>query len=308
MIGPRIDARHLHLLRELAARGTVAAVAAATHRTPSAVSQELRSASLAAGVPLTERDGRRLRLTPAGRVLAEAAHDVAAALTRAEAKLDALLNQPAGHVHVITLPSAGTYLLPPVMAALAAQPGAPITMTVDDADTAEHSFADLAGDADIVIGHSLHGPVPAGTDGLVTQVLAQESLDVAVPAAHPLAALGAVHPAQLMGERWIGVPERYPFDSLRLAIEAAGQGQVQVVQRLRDNGLVRAMIAAGLGIGILPRNTEASGDDVRLLPLQGVSARRWVVAIMRADRAERAAVQGVLGRIRAGVAQRDAGR
>lgn len=298
MVAARIEARHLRLLRELAARGTVGAVATALHRTPSAISQELRAATLAAGVPLTERDGRGLRLTPAGRVLAEAAHDVAAALARAEARLDALLHQPSGPVHVITLPSAGTYLLPPVMAELAAQPGTPITVTVDDADIAEHSFADLTGDADIVIGHSLHGPVPAGTERLSTVVLTQERLDIAVAADHPLAAQDTVHPAQLMGQRWIGVPEHYPFDSLRLAIEAAGQGQVQVVQRLRDNGLVRAMIAARLGIGILPRNTMASGQDVRLLALQGVPAQRWVVAIMRPDRAERAAVQAVLDRIR----------
>lgn len=304
MNGVRIEARHLRLLRELAARGTVSAVATALHRTPSAISQELRSATLAAGVALTERDGRRLRLTPAGRVLAEAAQDVAAALSRAEARLDALLRQPTGHVHVITLPSAGTYLLPPVMAQLAAQPGAPITVTVDDADIAEHSFADLTGDADIVIGHSLHGPVPAGTQGLSTVVLTQERLDVAVPADHPLARLDAVQPSQLVGQAWIGVPEHYPFDSLRIAVEAAAGGPVQVVQRLRDNGLVRAMVAAGLGIGILPRNTMASGHDVKLLALQGVAAQRWVVAIMRPDRAERAAVQAVLGLIRRHAAAR----
>jgi len=294
----RIEARHLRLLRELAARGTLGAVASALHRTPSAISQELRNASLAAGVVLTERDGRRLRLTPAGRVLAEAAHDVAAALSRAEARLDALLNQPSGHVHIVTLPSAGTYLLPAVMAELQGQAGAPITVTVEDADIAEHSFAGLTGDADIVIGHSLHGPAPAGTETLTTVVLTRECLDIAVPAGHALATLDKVRPAQLMGQRWIGVPEHYPFDTLRLAIEAAGRGHVDVVQRVRDNGLVRAMVAAGLGIGILPRNTMASGDDVKLLALQGVPAERWVVAIMRPDRAERAAVQAVLDRIR----------
>jgi DNA-binding transcriptional LysR family regulator len=297
----RIEARHLRLLRELAARGTLGAVAVALHRTPSAISQELRVATLAAGVALTERDGRRLRLTPAGRVLAEAAHDVAAALSRAEARLDALLNQPSGHVHIVTLPSAGMYLLPPVMAELQAQAGAAITVTVDDADIAEHSFAGLTRDADIVIGHSLRGPVPAGTEGLTTVVLTRELLDIAVPAGHPLAALDKVRPAQLMGQRWIGVPENYPFDGLRVAIEVAGRGQVDVVQRLRDNGLVRAMVAAGLGIAILPRNTMASGDDVKLLALLGVPAERWVIAIMRPDRAERAAVQAVLDRIRRSV-------
>jgi DNA-binding transcriptional LysR family regulator len=180
------------------------------------------------------------------------------------------------------------------MAELEGRTGAPIRITVDDADIAEHSFAKLTGDADIVIGHSFHGPVPAGTEQLTTVVLAQEWLDIAVPANHALAKSAKVRTASLMGERWIGVPENYPFDSLRIAIETAGGGSVQVVQRLCDNGLVRAMVAAGLGIGVLPRNTMTSGKDVKLLELQDLPAQRWVVAIMRPDRAERAAVKAVI--------------
>ena len=44
-----MDVRHLDLLRELRDRGTLAAVAAATHRTPSAVSQQLRTAERESG-------------------------------------------------------------------------------------------------------------------------------------------------------------------------------------------------------------------------------------------------------------------
>src|SRR4051794_26174865 len=44
----------LQLIRELADRGSVTAVAAATHRTPSAVSQQLKAIQRQAGVPLVE--------------------------------------------------------------------------------------------------------------------------------------------------------------------------------------------------------------------------------------------------------------
>src|SRR2546423_13197440 len=60
-----IDVRRLVLLRELHARGTVAAVADALAYSPSAVSQGLAALQREAGVPLTERVGRRLRLTQA---------------------------------------------------------------------------------------------------------------------------------------------------------------------------------------------------------------------------------------------------
>ena len=60
-----IDLRRLRLLRELAYRDTIAAVATAMNYTPSAVSQQLAILEREAGVPLLERTGRRVRLTAA---------------------------------------------------------------------------------------------------------------------------------------------------------------------------------------------------------------------------------------------------
>ena len=62
-----MDVQRLELLRELAERGSVTAVARATHRTPSAVSQQLKVLEREAGLPLTERSGRGMVLTDAGR-------------------------------------------------------------------------------------------------------------------------------------------------------------------------------------------------------------------------------------------------
>ena len=68
-----MDVRRLDLLRELADRGSVTAVAEATGRTPSAVSQQLKVLEREAGMPLTERSGRGFVLTSAGHALARSA-------------------------------------------------------------------------------------------------------------------------------------------------------------------------------------------------------------------------------------------
>ena len=68
-----MDVRRLELLRELADRGSITAVAHATNRTASAVSQQLKILEREAGVPLTERSGRGVILTSAGRALARTA-------------------------------------------------------------------------------------------------------------------------------------------------------------------------------------------------------------------------------------------
>lgn len=286
-----MDARHLTLLRELAERGSVAAVASAGHRTPSAVSQQLRTAERDLGVRLVEPEGRGLRLTAAGRLLADSAQDVEAALARARGRLDDLLGRAEGTVRIAALPSAMEYLLPPVLLRLA---DGPIVLELDDLDVAETHFAALTRDADIVIGHSLGGDVPAGAEQLVHTVLCHEPIDVAIPSGHHLARRRTVGPADIIDEPWIGVPAGYPFDTVRLAVETAMGRSCDVRQRVRDNRVVAALVAAGQGVALLPRFTTREETGVALRPLHGVQAVRRVVAMSRPDRAERAAVRLVL--------------
>src|SRR5690606_37445134 len=146
-----MDIRHLELLRDLRERGSLAAVAAATHRTPSALSQQLRTAQRAAGVPLVEPSGRGLRLTEAGELLADGADDVTAALARVAARLDEHRGRPTGRVSIAGLPSGLTALLPGALTLLAESD---VEIAVDDLDLAEHDYASAAADADIVIAHS----------------------------------------------------------------------------------------------------------------------------------------------------------
>ena len=61
--------RRVRVLRMVATCGTVTGAAEALHYTPSAVSQQLRTLAKDLGVELVVQDGRRIRLTPAARVL-----------------------------------------------------------------------------------------------------------------------------------------------------------------------------------------------------------------------------------------------
>lgn len=283
-----MDIRHLELLRDLRERGSLAAVAAATHRTPSALSQQLRTAQRIAGTSLVEPDGRGLRLTEAGELLADGAEDVAAALARVEARLDAHRGRPTGRVSIAGLPSGLTALLPGALTLLA---DSSVELTVDDLDLAEHDYAGAAADADIVIAHSLTSEVPAGSDGLRGTVLTREPLDIALPPDHRLAGHSVLRPRDVIAEDWIAVPEHYPFDTVLQRIEAACGRPATRRLRIRDNHLVAALVASGEGIALLPRYTTRSADEFTLVPLSGVLSARWIVALSRPDRAERAAVQ-----------------
>ncbi|TDD20785.1 LysR family transcriptional regulator, partial [Kribbella turkmenica] len=101
-----LDVRRLRLLRELAHRGTIAAVAEVLAYTPSAVSQQLTALERETGVPLLERTGRRVVLTAAARALVERTEEILAILQEAEAGLAASSTTLIGTLRIGVFPTA----------------------------------------------------------------------------------------------------------------------------------------------------------------------------------------------------------
>ena len=87
-----LDLRRLRLLRELARRGTITAVAEALSYSPSAVSQQLTALEKETGVRLLEPAGRRVRLTPQADLLVAHTQVLLEDMERAEAELAQSLN------------------------------------------------------------------------------------------------------------------------------------------------------------------------------------------------------------------------
>src|ERR671914_18498 len=116
-----LDLRRLRLLRELKARGTIAAVADALQFTPSAVSQQLALLEREAGVQLLERAGRGVRLTDAALVLVEHADALLARAAEAEADLAAAAGTIAGRGRIAGFQSVMLRLAIPAMTRLASE-------------------------------------------------------------------------------------------------------------------------------------------------------------------------------------------
>jgi DNA-binding transcriptional LysR family regulator len=291
-----MDVRHLELLREFAVRGSVTAVARATHRTPSAVSQQLRTAQRELGVELVRPHGRGLRLTEAGQLLARGGEDVATAIARVQDDLAGLLGTEGGAVDVLAFPSAASILFPDLVREL---DGTGIVLTLHDDDSAESRFAGLTADHDVVIAHSLTDAAPEGSERCTVVPLGAEPLDVAMAAGHPLAARERLSAHDLAGQEWIGVPEGFPFDRVLQALSVTTGAPLRITQRLRDNRLVEALVADGEQLAILPRFSTPADVGVVLRPVEGVPTLRHLSAMMRPDAAQRSAVREVVRALRA---------
>ncbi len=293
-----MDVRRLELLRELAERGSITAVAVATNRTASAVSQQLKVLEREAGIRLTERSGRGIVLTGAGRALAQTASDVAIALERAQALWEDFKQAPTGEVSLTTFPTGGQMLLPGLLGAIAEVPG--LSLSCCDQDPLYPDFADLTPDFDIVIADS-PGNLPSWRDrGLTVVPLMKEPLDIALPEGHPLCAKTTLSPKDVIDEVWVGAPLGFPYDRILRQIEDLTGCPARVGQRFLDNGIVEAVVAAGHGIAILPRFTTRDHENGLITrPLSGVRATRQISALMRPDRAERPSVRLVVDALRA---------
>jgi DNA-binding transcriptional LysR family regulator len=292
MVG--FDVTLLPVLRELDERGSVTAVAVATHRTPSAVSQQLQTLQRQVGVPLVERVGRGVRLTEHGQVLAGLAGAVATAVATVDAAWQEHLGGASGVVDLAIFPSAAELLLPGLLDRMREHPA--IDLVLSDVDVSEDGFAPLTADHDVVVGHRPDGSSPPHRQALETVALLREPLDVALPEGHRLAGRTRVGIDDVVDETWIGVPRDYPIDRVLTAMAAARDTPPSVAFRTIHLPVIENLVAAGHGIALVPRYTSRTRAPGRfhLAELADVRAGRRIEALVRPDRMVRPVVRTVL--------------
>lgn len=282
------------MLRELGELGSVTAAAEALMVTPSAISQQLRLLQRSVPVPLTERAGRRLVLTPAGQALAGAAIEVETALAQARSSVEEFLDRPDGRVTVAAFNSAAGAFLPHLVREAGADTP---RVTFADEDVAQDEFPPLTREYDIVLAHRLDHTSPWPRTVSATSLL-REPLDVALPAGHPLTGKPRLTPDDVAGEPWITVHDGFPLMATIDAISAAAGRRLDIVHRINEFAVVVEVVAVGGGIALMPRWTTRPHPEVVLRPLAGVHARRHIDALHRPENTARKAVRTVLGQLR----------
>ena len=181
-----LDVRRLRVLRELAARGTIAATADALGYTAPAVSQQLAALEREAGVELLEKNGRRRRLTPAGEELVARTEGILRELEAAEAALEATTTQVAGVLRCAAFASAHRVLLPQAIAALTAQ-HPDLRVTTEDMEPEDSLPALKLGELDLVLAQEYAFAPNPPDPALERTDLLDDPLRVALPENHPLA-------------------------------------------------------------------------------------------------------------------------
>lgn len=283
-----LDVRRLALLRELHLRGTIAAVAAALHQTPSAVSQQLAQLEREAGVPLLLRAGRRLQLTPHAELLVEHAADILERLERAEAELAARSSTAAGTLRVAIFQSVALALLPRALDVLEREhPDLTAIVTQREPETALHET--FARDFDLVIAEEYPGHAAPHLPGLDRQPLTTDAIRLASPPA------GSRWQARTIADAatapWVMEP--HGAASRHWAEQACRRAGFEPQVRFETADLQAHMrlIETGHAVALLPDLIwqGARPSSVTLAPLEG-DPRRTVFTSTRSTIAARPSV------------------
>ncbi|MEU8915047.1 LysR family transcriptional regulator [Streptomyces nigrescens] len=285
------DLKKLRILRTLHELGTVTATAEALHMTPSAVSQQLTGLAKALGVTLLEAHGRRVRLTDAAQLVLRHTEAVFAQLERADAELLGYLQGEAGQVRVGAFSTAIPALVVPAVQELRrSHPGLSVAVREVEAEAAYELLTE--GSVDLALSLAAHAPTPRDPKFSRVSLLA-DPLDVALSAGHPLAAEPGLRLADLADEPWI-FGSSGPWSQITTtACENAGFVPEQA-HAAADWSAIWAMVAAGMGVALVPRMAMAGGvgagrgvrrehgsGGVALRVLHADQPRRHVIAAAR---------------------------
>lgn len=239
------ELRRLRLLHQLSLRGTLAAVAEALSYSPSTVSQQLAQLERDAGVPLLVADGRRVRLTEHGELLAAHAARALDLDERARGALEAL--QPGGTpVRIAVMQTAAQALLAPALALLARREPA-LRLEVAELPPEEGLFELSARRFDLVVAEQYPGHTRRHQSGLARTAIGDDPIRLWLPPDDAAPGLNA-----LRDRAWVMEPEGTAARQWAVQQCRAAGFEPDVRFELADLTVHVRLIAAGLAVGMLP--------------------------------------------------------
>jgi DNA-binding transcriptional LysR family regulator len=276
------------VLVAVARHGSVTAAAHALNYAQPSVSHHLARLEAETGTKLVQRAGRGIRLTDAGRLLAERGAEVIGRLDAAENELAVYSGLRSGRLRLAAFPSAlGTIV--PAAAALLHSQHPTVDLRLSEAEPPEALRMLRAGYVDValIFRHEPEGEADrtAEIPDAREQVLLTEPVELILPGpAHtesvippPVTEVWPADLARFSGHRWIAGCDRCREHLLR---QCAAAGFTPKIAFTTDDFVaVQALVAAGLGVTLLPALAlrAARNPGVRTVRLRGT--RRRVVAV-----------------------------
>ncbi|MET9340242.1 MULTISPECIES: LysR family transcriptional regulator [unclassified Nonomuraea] len=236
-----LDVVRLRVLVAVSRTGSLTAAAKALHYSQPSVSHHLSRLEAETGAKLVERVGRGIRLTEAGKLLADRATEIIGRLDATAEELAAHVGLRSGRVRLAAFPSAlGTFVPTAAAQLAAAHPGLQLTLTETEPPEALRLLR--AGRVDVAVIFRYDDTAPEDSGIGMTHLLDDPSFLVTHDGHGTLASHAT--------SRWIGGCDRCRSHLLELCAQAGFEPTISFTSD--DIVAVQALVAAGMGVTVLP--------------------------------------------------------
>jgi DNA-binding transcriptional LysR family regulator len=277
-----VELRHLAALQAVAGEGSFGRAAEALGYTQSAISQQIATLERVVGVRLVERPGgpRPVALTEAGRLLLRHAESIMSRLQAAQADMTALANGNSGALRIGTFQSVGAKVLPRILSRFREEwPDVDVQLRESAHDEELTAWVEN-GELDMTfVG------MPAEGEAIEEIELLRDPYVLLVSPDSPFASRERTPTLkELVAERLIGYRVCRATQAIEAQLRMSGR-EPEFVFRSDDNGIVQGMVAAGVGVAIVPRLTVDERDTrVHIIELGARLQPRLIGIARHADR------------------------
>ncbi|GAA3399691.1 LysR family transcriptional regulator [Paenibacillus hodogayensis] len=242
-----MELRQIQYFIEVAKLEHVTEASYVLHVAQSAVSRQIFKLEAELGVDLFIRDGRKVRLTPIGKMFLGHMQQALQVIEKAQQEIEDFLDPQRGTVRIGFPSSLASHMLPMVISAFRDK-YPKVQFQLQHGSYRE--LIDLVSKG--MLNLSLIGPVPKGSKQINGDTLFLERIVALLPAHHPLAGQTSLKLSQLRNDNFVLFPEGFVLRDL--VIDAcASQGFEPIISFEGDDiDAIRGLVAAGLGITLLP--------------------------------------------------------
>lgn len=256
-------APNLAVLKALAETGNVTRAAELLGIPQPTVSRRLAALGMAVGAPLTATEGRGIRLTRAGELLASTAGNALGAVEHGLRQVREEIDPELGHIKLGFLHLLGRALVPELLRGFR-QRHPQVRFSLIQGSRRDIIDRLARGDVDL----ALVAPLPSGDPELAGFVLSEQELFLSVPAVHRLAGRDEVEIAEFADDEFVLLESGYGLRQITDELCALAGFQPRTAFEGQESDTVRGLVAAGLGVALLPSFGSAPPAGVVELPLR----------------------------------------
>lgn len=286
-----INFRQLEVFRGVAETRSFTRASHVLFISQSTVSQHIRELEESLGVTLFDRNRRNISLTPAGENLLEHGRNIFRMLEAAETAAKTVHDPYCGKLSFGCASTTLLYHLPAILTEYA-QKYPNVELNITGGTIQDVAMQMWSGSLDLAV-----VVLPLSSPALEKVVLFEESFVTVVPAGHPMAAKSRLGPGDLAGERFI-LPR--PGQNTRKLIDRylfKERVTPKVAIELAETEAIKAMVARGLGVSVLPESAFRNGissEECKIFPIPRKDLRRSLAVVYPRPRALRPAATALI--------------